>query len=428
MCSGTNNNPIMHTNVYRKNPVKFSLPHNCMLVCYCSIALSIQMTIKGAEGYFIVKHFSEQQTAGSRNVMSLQCLASKIGGVAVIEPWLTNSHYGFELHIYDRSNERVTFGDLNDIVKWNRYSTSRHYSPLVSFEYFLENIKNNIMKDLILVEYNCVNGSKDALDYGTAFCDKFGLKFAKHVCFDFMKTVTFSQFKQNVYSGYEPNEVVVLFSQYGGIMREKPIESRSSFRVYMSGTQCYAVDYDCSGLYPSLIVMSDAEEYIYKYMNGTKAYISLMVRIEKSLIYTGHFTPDKASDGAMTCVQNAIERWKQVQKHYGIYSTFLTVDVGTFGSASFNKVKQNTMEAAEHLFSEIYSGTLSLRMWEQRFTTIGKGRTKSSAYIAMMQKVLAAKGNVLITAGGGSFQRSAQKLHQEFYRSPQVVMLQSDCT
>ena len=392
------------------------------------IALSIQMTIQGAEGYFIAKHFSDQQTAASRNLMSLQCLASKIGGVAVIEPWLTNSYYGFDLRIYDRSNETVTFGDLNDIVKWNKYSISRQYSPLVSFEHFLENVKNNVMKHLILVEYNCINGSKDALDYGTAFCDKFGLKLAKHVCFDFMKTVTFSHFKQEVYSGYEPNEVVVLFSQYGGIERAKPIESRRSYRVYMSGTQCYAVDYGYSWLYPSPAVMSDAEEYIHKYMNGTEAYISLMVRIERSLKSTGHFTPDKASNGAMTCVQNAIEQWKHVQEHYGIYSTFLTVDVGTFGSATLKKVQQNTMEAAEHLFSKIYSGTLSLRMWEQSFTTIGKGRTKSPAYIAMMQKVLAAKGRVLITAGGGSYQRSARKLHQDFYRSPQVVTLQSDCT
>ena len=179
----------------------------------------------------------------------------------------------------------------------------------------------------------------------------------------------------------------------------------------MSGTQCYAVDYGCSGLYPSPAVMSDAQEYIHKYMNGTEAYISLMMRIEWSLKSTGHFTADKASNGAMTCVQNAIEQWKQVQKHYGIYSTFLTVDVGAFGSATLKKVQQNAMEAVEYLFSEIYSGTLSLRMWEQRFTTIGKGRTKSSAYIAMMQKVLAAKGRVLITAGGGSFQRSARKLH-----------------
>ena len=84
---------IMQINVYCENPVTFSLPHNiltCMLVCYCSIALSIQITIKGAAGYFIVKHFSDQQTTASRNVMSLQCLAPKIGGVALIELWPTH--------------------------------------------------------------------------------------------------------------------------------------------------------------------------------------------------------------------------------------------------------------------------------------------------------------------------------------------------
>ena len=396
--------------------------------CYCSIVSSIQVTIRGAEGYFIVKHFIDQQTAASRNILSLQCLASRIGRVAVIEPWLTNSYYGFDLHSYDSSNETIRFRDLNDIVKWNSFSSSFHYNPLVPFDYFLKNVQNNNTKDLILVEYNCVTGSKDALDYGRAFCDKFELKLVKHICFDFTRTVTFSHFKRDVYSGYEPSEVVVLFSQYGGIERDKPENSRKSYRVFMSGTQCYAQDYHYQGLYPSPSVMSDADEYLRKYMNGTKTYISLMVRIEKSLKCTGQFTPEKARKGAMTCVQNAIKQWKRVRKQYKIYSTFLTVDVGAYGSASMNSVKQYTMEAAEHLFSEIYSGTLSLKMWEQTFTTVGKGRTKSPAYIAMMQKVIAAKGSVFITAGGGRFLRTARQLHYELNYSPQVVTLQGDCS
>lgn len=276
------------------------------------------MTIKGAEGVFIVKHFADQQTAASRSILSLQCLASWIGGVAVVEPWLTDSYYGFDLHVYDRSNETVRFSDMNDIVKWNRYSTSFHYNPLVPFEYFLENVRNNNTKNLILVEWNCVNGSKDILEYGRAFCDRFGLKLVKHVCFDFMNTVAFSRFKQDVYSGYEPYEVVVLFNQFGGIEKVTPGRLRKSYRVYMSGTQCYALNYGYSGLYPSPEVMLDAEKYLHKYMNGTKTYISLMVRIERSLMYTDQFTPEKAGEGAMTCVQNAIEQWKEVRNQYGI--------------------------------------------------------------------------------------------------------------
>ena len=106
----------------------------------------------------------------------------------------------------------------------------------------------------------------------------------------------------------------------------------------------------------------------------------------------------------------------------------LTVDVGTFGSASLEEVKHSTIEAAEYLLSKIHDGALSLRMWEQTFTTIGKGRTKSPAYIAMMQKVIAAKGRVLITAGGGNFLKSAQELHFDFNHRPRVVALQSDCS
>ncbi len=132
----------------------------------------------------------------------------------------------------------------------------------------------------------------------------------KHVCFDFIKTVPFSHFKQDMYSGYEPNGVAVLCSQYGGIERTKPRKSHRSYCAYMSGTPCYAVDYGYSGLYPSTSVMSDSEGYFLKYMNGTITYFSPMVRIERSLKFKGQLTPKKAREGAMTCVQNAMEQLK----------------------------------------------------------------------------------------------------------------------
>lgn len=77
---------------------------------------------------------------------------------------------------------------------------------------------------------------------------------------------------------------------------------------------------------------------------------------------------------------------------------------------------------------EVYGGTLTLEMWEQTFTTIGRGKTKSPAYIALMQKVLAAKGTVLITAGGGTFHKSTQELHQHFHQTPRLVTLGPDCS
>ena len=106
----------------------------------------------------------------------------------------------------------------------------------------------------------------------------------KHVCFDFMKTVLFSHFKQDVYSGYEPNGVAVLCSQYGGIERTKPRTSHRSYCAYMSGTPCYDVNYGYSGLYPSPSVMSDSEGYLLKYMNGTITYFSPMVRINHPIL------------------------------------------------------------------------------------------------------------------------------------------------
>ena len=377
--------------------------------------------------------YVDQLTAGARNILGLQCMASWIGGIAVIEPLLSNAYYGiFNIDWYNKQSQTIKFGHLYDIAKWNRYALSLHYSPLVPMEYLLENIRRNITKYLILVEYNCVSRSKEALTYGSGFASKLGLRFVKHVCFNFMRTVDFAQFKRDVYSGHAPNEVLVLFNRYGGIENEKPGQVHKHQRIYISGTQCHGHDkFVFEGLYPSQSVMSDAEKYLSKYMNGSRVYISVMVRIEKSLINMDMFSKNKAEAGTIKCVRNVIKRWRRVQKQYNIHSTFLTVDVGKFGSDTFRFSKINKtllIKAAEHLFLKVYGGTLTLDMWEQTFTTIGRGKTKSPAYIALMQKVLAAKGTVLVTAGGGTFHASTQELHRHFNQIPRLVTLGHDCS
>ena len=390
------------------------------------------MTVEGAQGYFVAQRFSDQLTAGVQNILSLQCLASKVGGVAVIEPMLISSYYGTDVHM-QQHHGIIRFGDLHDIVKWNHYTKSLHYSPLVSVGYLYRAVHTNKSLDLILVEYNCKHGSRHALNDGVTFGKKFGLKLVKHVCFNFMTTVEFAHFKQHLYSSYKPNEVVVLFSQYGGIYGVEPNIVHESHRIYISGTDCRAGSNDLvfNGLYPSTSVLADAEQYIYKYMNGTQNYISIMVRIEKSLLHTKYLSPQKAAFGAMKCVWNVIMQWKRAQEYYGIHHSFLTTDVGTFGSASLKKrIKGSVLiKAAEYLYSVIHGGTLSLTKWEQSFTTIGMGQTKSPAYIAMMQKVISAKGSVLITAGGKSrFHQNTQKLHKQLHHNPQLISLGDDCS
>ena len=390
------------------------------------------MTIQQAEGYFVAVKFSNQLTAGVQSVLSLQCLASKIGEVAVVEPMLIGTNYGF--NVYRTQQLRtIRFGDLHDLVKWNHYTTSLHYSPLVSVENFNKTLCTNKLQDLILVEYNCKHGSNRALNNGIAFGQKYGLNLVKHICFDFRQTMNFTHFKKCLFSGYKPNEVVVLFSRYGGIYKVGPEVQHQRNQVYISGTECQAGSNDLvfNGLYPSASVMSDAEQYIYEYMNGTQNYISVMVRIEKSLIHSNYYSREKAVIGAMKCVQNVITQWKRAQQHYRIYHTFLTTDVGRFGSSSLRSRMNESalMEAAEYLFSVIHGGTLNVTEWEQSFTTVGMGQTQSPAYIGMMQKVISAKGSVLITAGGNStFHDNTQALHQQLHHNPHLIRLGYDCS
>ena len=74
----------------------------------------MQVTVEGAQGYFVAQRFSGQLTAGVQNILSLQCLASKVGGVAVIEPMLISSYYGTDVHMQQHYGI-IRFGDLHDI-------------------------------------------------------------------------------------------------------------------------------------------------------------------------------------------------------------------------------------------------------------------------------------------------------------------------
>ena len=153
--------------------------------------------MKIPESYILVQMFRDQLTGGAKNIMNLQCLASKIGGVAVIEPMLISSYYGVDMNM-KLKEDTIWFRDIHDIAKWNNYTTSQHYTPLVSFEYFNETVHKYKLLDLIIVEWNCENRSIQAKKDGLAFCEMFGLKLVKHVCFKFTKTVEILKFKEQL--------------------------------------------------------------------------------------------------------------------------------------------------------------------------------------------------------------------------------------
>ena len=106
-------------------------------------------------GYVLELNTGDLLTGGGMNVMTLQCLAGKLGAdhsVVVVEPFEINATFGALLFgdhdAFARANS-VRMSDVYDLEQWHAYTDQKHYPRLATWEDFVLNAP----RDLILVEY-----------------------------------------------------------------------------------------------------------------------------------------------------------------------------------------------------------------------------------------------------------------------------------
>ena len=92
--------------------------------------------VRSGNGYMFALGYSDQGTGSFTNLMSFLCLAGKLGGIRIVEPFMVGSFLG--INVSKNWREEVKFGDLFDAGVANRYAKKNHFSELVPFEEFLE--------------------------------------------------------------------------------------------------------------------------------------------------------------------------------------------------------------------------------------------------------------------------------------------------
>ena len=117
-------------------------------------------------------------------------------------------------------------------------------------------------------------------------------------------------------------------------------------------------------------------------------------------------------------------------------SPFLSIDVGAFGSGSFEKTIELTevressyIEVLNHtrLFvKELYRNTWTFRDWEESFLTI-PGLLINTGYISSLQRTIASKGDCLILMGGGHFQYMALQSYLSLHPTPSEQCVKYVC-
>ena len=372
-------------------------------------------------GYFLSLSYLDQITAATINIMSLQCWAATFKQIRVVEPFLHRaSHFGADLTAVD--DHVVRMRDVLDMKSWHHYSSRRGYSPIVSWNHFLQHTP----RDLILVFKACpvYCTPEKRIEYVRNFYNT-TLVFVKSNGFRVIRSVnntkgylyTDQEFSKFVYGGYSPDNTVVLFNTWGGIENKGPVrayrEGISDMKNCSRGTFT-----DLKWLKNSELIKKDAQHYREQYLD--RKYISVMFRSEHFAIRynLNELTPEKQASLLTKCV-NAISKYVNVlKKKHKIDSVFLTVDCRKQGSNKFNKasfVNTKLKQAATLLYQQLYGNSSSLEDWDDSFDKISS--YKAPGYIAQLQKYVAASGTYLLTAGGGSFQESARLLHEEMHKN-----------
>ena len=172
-----------------------------------------------------------------------------------------------------------------------------------------------------------------------------------------------------------------------------------------------------------------AKTYVDKYLNGSYSYITVMVRLEYVLRNKKQWdtTSTAITTAAKNCLDNVVKRWIKEKRKHKLKMTFVTVDGGRYGSDTFSDPQRQAVQQPLHaFFGALYDNKMSMEEWEDSFISVAN--TTNPGYIAVLQKIVAAKGSALLLVGGANFQHSADKLFQEIHSSKENVhYLGSDC-
>ena len=423
-----------------KHPIRqtWSSPHSQLLVSNYSAQIenctksyrslqrggvSSDARAVGRTGYVLCLTYREQQTKAALSMFSLQCLAKELR-VNIVEPFLHESRLVVPLDPSQRT--MLAFGDLFSLRRWDVLTSKFGFAPLVSWRQFLSRAPRSMV--VVHLQYRRAAEEKAGVTVGdnyTSGCEEkprfrdqvgylvqYGFRIVREVCVNFEsgQTISLSQFNQHILGPYTPGEVSVIMDEWRGFSPQE-----NGKRVLISDSDTCTGQYGSTAylrasinLQPSERIHCEARNYQKRYLSGqTHNYISVMVRTEK-------IRQSNRSE-MYKCLQKTLNVLESVQKTTNLTSTFLSMDIGKYGSYSSASNFKNFDYS--RFIAGIYGAGVTVSTWESTFEKVSS--SDEPGYVALLQKVLVAEARCLVMVGGGSFQKHAILLHKIFSRRSQ---------
>lgn len=382
-------------------------------------------------GYIITESYREQLTLASRNLQSLQCWSAKMAGsyesMLVVEPLAVNSvlHTPFQ----NASFAMLKFSDIYDMEAWNSESSWLGHSRLTSWESFLRQAPRKVItvqlrdfgvksSDSTTKWKHCSPSKKWPYPNEHSFITQQHFHFIRTVCVQFVheQHIEMNEFHTLIFGQLAPSEVTVFFKEWRGLGIGNKIPVRNS-GCANSGIQERTL--------LSNKIREDANKYIQHHFNGE--YIAIVARLEKSRLfsYRRNFIPH--------CLDQLTKHYGMVRNKTGINLTFLSIDVGRYGSHTLKSTLKKRTESIsieeqfQKFFVEIYGNSLPIPQWESSFKDFS--RSTDVGYIAQLQKQVAAQAKCVVFMGGGCFQKHALRLYQFSHsRDKWCIDIVNECT
>lgn len=389
-------------------------------------------------GYVLAENYYEQQTMGLRNMMQLQCWAQSLK-LGVVKPVMHDSFLRTPLDTAQQANF-LKFEDSFDEEEWAHQTERLGYVPLISWSEFLAAAPRDVI--VVQFEHPSVSMVKsrqrsgqgilhtpDYLRYtagcsgkwptarDVSFLKSNGFHIIRTVCFNFYygDQLTLEEFNHHILGDHSPSSVTIVLETWRGIS--------SAQRVLLKDVcQNTALVQEHISLSPRLA--QQAQQYIHKYLGGSRRYLAIMGRLEISQL-----TVHKKVPVVPFCLEETLAQWKKLKTSSKLDKTFLSIDIGRFGSKKYRSGLQPEIQMSfNKFFQTLFGMSASVKEWEKRFELVAG--TRDAGYIGLLQKVLVTRAECILFVGGGAFQRHALHLYKQLHPDPktQCYHIVKQCT
>ena len=411
---------------------------------------SFQPTHTETAGFVVALKIYEQQTMASGNLMQLQCWA-KLLNLAVVKPFMKDSFLSTPMDD-TKHYTMLTLDDTFDMGDWSQHTAKLGYAPLVDWYHFVRNAPRDVI--VVQIKYPTLTHVKAIRSQGLPFPHppqgdeyKEGCRFkmlsssgklgtalraksfrvVRKVCFNFLTgdELSLEQFHSDILGEYQPGNVTIIFDEWRGIKENQ--------RILLQGDFCREEHPYREYLKPSQRLLKDAEAYAKRFLtqdsttaasnnsltsntssSSSSEYIAIIARYEMTGLTRSLKQGNDSHAIIPYCLQLTMKTMEWMQWKSGLRNTFLSIDIGKYGSHSFGlKNYFNHLTDMESFVRQVYHGKMDICEWERTFETVA--HTTDGGYIAMLQEVLVVKAKCIIFVGGGSFQRHAFNLYTELH-------------